>query len=164
MRQRYRYQEVMDWRAAILAGLVAGVAFLAAQWALCITAVQGGLGVALRYVGSALMGRTVPPTVGSLTPGEVILAILFHLLVSVVLTVLLAFIVHRWRLLVSTVAGLLFGLGLYLIVFHGLLPFFPWLVSLRGWISLAAYVLFGGLAGFVYELLERDRLVVEGEA
>jgi hypothetical protein len=40
-------------------------------------------------------------------------------------------------------AGVLFGLTLYLINMHGLTWFMPWFASVRGWITIAAHVVFG---------------------
>jgi hypothetical protein len=75
----------------------------------------------------------------------------------------MAFIVHRWRMLVSVLGGALFGLALYLINFFTFTTFFPWFYPARNWPFAAVHILFGAVAGGIYELLEKDVFVIETE-
>lgn len=51
--------------------------------------------------------------------------------------------------------GGILGIALYLLNFHGLTSFFPWLAELRGGDTLAAHVVFGCVAGLLYWRLKR---------
>ena len=69
---------------------------------------------------------------------------------------LLAFIIHRWGLIVGIVGGALYGLSLYLINYLTFSAFFPWFYPLQSWMMVVGHVFFGALAGGLYEALERD--------
>lgn len=159
MRRAYRKQESLDWFAAVAAGLIAGIAFIVVHAVLRLVVSGDETAAALRYTAASLIGRFSQPAADSLPLLTTVVAILVHLVLAVVLALILAVIAHRWRLMLTVLAGLVFGLLLYLAVFYGLQARLPWLVDYRGWTSLAVYVLYGGLVGLCYELLERDRIV-----
>jgi hypothetical protein len=66
-------------------------------------------------------------------------------------------------MLVSVLGGALFGLALYLINFFTFTTFFPWFYPARNWPFAAVHILFGAVAGGIYELLEKDVFVIEAE-
>jgi hypothetical protein len=102
-----------------------------------------------------------PPT--TFDAGVVITAVLLHFILSVIYTLVLAFIVHRWGILISVIGGVLFGLALYLINFFTFTMLFPWFYPARAWPFSLVHILFGAVAGGVYELLEKDVFVIEEE-
>ena len=55
--------------------------------------------------------------------------------------------------------GALFGLALYAIAFYGLALLIPWLAPYQSWPIAVALVLYGAMAGGVYEGLEVERFV-----
>jgi hypothetical protein len=55
----------------------------------------------------------------------------------------------------AMVAGAIMGVLLYIINFHLLAGFFPWLTELRGAETLAAHVVFGTVAALLYCRLKR---------
>lgn len=91
-------------------------------------------------------------------------AVLVHFLLSILYTLVLAFIVHRWRLLIGIFGGALFGLCLYLINFFTFTTFFAWFYPARAWPFSLLHILFGAGDGSIYELLEKDVFVVEETA
>jgi hypothetical protein len=50
-------------------------------------------------------------------------------------------------------------LAIYAINFFAISYFVPWFFPLRSWILLLSHVLFGALAGGIYELLEEEEFV-----
>ncbi|MGH9914937.1 MAG: hypothetical protein ACRD63_06570 [Pyrinomonadaceae bacterium] len=57
----------------------------------------------------------------------------------------------------ASVAGVLFGLVVYLINFYGMTHFFPWFAEARNWMSLLSHLVFGAVAADVYLKLEKSR-------
>jgi hypothetical protein len=86
---------------------------------------------------------------------------IIHLFLSVFYAIILAFIIHRWGLVVGVIGGALFGFALYLINTYTFTAFYPWFYPIRSWIALVGHVFFGAAAGGIYELLERDLYVGE---
>ena len=152
-------QEVMDWRAAVKAGLIASAVFLVALLVGYPIATGGTPWVVLRFIAAIVLGEGIltPPNAFSLA--ALIVGVLVHFVLAVVYTGILAFIVHRWRMLISIVGGALFGVAIYLINFFTFTLFFPWFFPARAWPFMIGHILFGAIAGGVYELLEEDKFV-----
>jgi len=79
------------------------------------------------------------------------------MLLAIAFACLIAFCLHRWGILVGIVGGAVFGLALYAINYYSVADALSWLAPLRGWIMALSHVIFGAIAGGVYEALERDR-------
>jgi hypothetical protein len=149
-----RVRQVVDWRAAIWAGLIAGLVFLLFNVFIGPLVIGGNGWVIVRLFASLLMGSgvLVPPATfdgAALLAG---LAVNFGL--SVIFSLLVALIIHRGGLISGILGGGLLGLALYGINFYTLTIFFPWFFPLRSWVFLLAHALFGALAGGIYEALE----------
>jgi len=50
--------------------------------------------------------------------------------------------------------GATFGLGIYLVNFYFLSYFLPWFFALSSWPFVITHILFGAIAGGIYEILE----------
>ncbi len=152
---------IMDWRAAVIAGLIAGALTLL-LWMILVALVTGGtIWAPFHHVGSILLGEEALNPSRSLDPQVVITGALTHLTLSVIYALILAFIIHRWGLIVGIIGGALFGLALYIINYYTFAAIFPWFFALRSWIALAGHILFGAAAGGIYEALERDVYVAD---
>lgn len=155
-------QAVTDWRAAVVAGVIAGFFFLILS--VGITVVTGGSPwVLFRYTASIVLGEGVLPPPPSFELLAILVALFVHFTLSVLYACILAFIIHRGGLLTGILGGALFGLALYAINYYTFSFFFPWFFPMRSWIVVAAHILFGAVTGGVYEALERDRYVVVEE-
>lgn len=155
-----RFHQIMDWRSAVVAGLLAG-ALTMLLWVILLAITTGGsVWTPFHHVAAILLGQSV------LTPSQtidfrvILTGTLIHLSLSVLYSVILAFIIHRWGLWVGIVGGAIFGLALYAINYYTFTALYPWFFPLRGWIALVGHVFFGAMAGGIYEGLERDIYVV----
>jgi hypothetical protein len=153
----------MDWKAAVIAGLIAGAIFLLVLMVAYPLATGGTPWTVFRFIGAIVLGETVLPPPTTFDAGVVVTAVLLHFILSVIYTLVLAFIVHRWGILISVIGGVLFGLALYLINFFTFTMLFPWFYPARAWPFSLVHILFGAVAGGVYELLEKDVFVIEEE-
>jgi hypothetical protein len=162
MTQRPRFRQIVDGRAALLAGLFAGAALFLLLMALT-AAFVGSPWVFPRMAAAIVMGRSVLPPPATFDPVVFAVAFVVHMVLSLAYAALFAFILHRGGLVLGILGGALLGLGLYAINYFTFAAFFPWFLDLRSGIVLRGHVLFGALAGGIYELLEVERFVrVEG--
>ena len=149
-------RQVMDWRAAVIAGLLAGALTMLFWMILWSVVTAGSIWTPFHQTAALLLGENV------LTPSQtidfqvVLAGTVTHLFLSVLYTIILAFIIHRWGLIVGIVGGALYGLSLYLINYLTFSAFFPWFYPLQSWMMVVGHVFFGALAGGLYEALERD--------
>jgi hypothetical protein len=153
-----RMRQVVDWSAAIWAGVVSGIIFLLVNLGLTAYSL-GSPWIVTRILASVVMGSSVlpPPTTFDATTFAV--AIVVHMILSILFACLLAIIIHRWGLIVGIAGGALFGLALYGINFYTFSYFFPWFFPFRSWMMLLSHVFFGAAAGGVYETLEVEEFV-----
>lgn len=147
---------VMDWRAAVLAGLIAGGATMGLWMILWVFATGGSVWTPYHHVAAIVLGEDVLTPARSLTTPVVLTGMIVHLFLAVIYAIVLAFIIHRWGFLVGLFGGALFGLALYIINYYTFTWLYPWFFPLRSWIALVGHIFFGAVAGAVYELLERD--------
>lgn len=151
--------QVMDWRAAFAAGLVAGLITLIVLLVAYPLASGGSPWTVLRFIAAIILGSAVLPPPTSFHAVAAIVGIVVHLVLSAVYAIVLALIIHRWGIVVGIVGGALFGLALFLINLFTFTNLFAWFYPLRSWSFLLLHVFFGALAGGLYELWERDRYV-----
>ena len=155
---RMQLKQVVDWRAAVWAGVVAGVVFLFVS--MVLTSVYlGSPWVMVRLIASIVMGEAVLPPPATFELGIFGAALAVHLAFSIVFACLIAYVLHRWGLLVGILGGAAFGLALYFINFYTFSAFFPWFFPMRSWIMAVSHVLYGALAGGLYEALEIEEFV-----
>lgn len=149
----------MDWRAALWAGLGAGGVFLGLNMWLIPRYIGGNGWVVLRFTASIVLGDFVLPPPATFDPVIVAVGLITHFTLAIVFTLLVAFLLHRWGLIVGILGGALVGLALYAINFYALTYFFPWFFIMRNWIIVLNHVLFGAAAGGIYEALEVEEFV-----
>ena len=154
-----REQQVVDWSAAIWAGLIAGVISLFLYVVLTPRVVGGNSWVMVRLLASILLGEEVLAPPASFHGGALACAVLTHLVLSVAYALVLAFIIHRGGLITGIRGGGAFGLALYLINFYSFSFFFPWFFAMQSWAFAVNHILFGALAGGIYEALEVEEFV-----
>jgi hypothetical protein len=148
-------RQMMDWRAAIIAGIVAGMVYLVMNMWLA-SEYLGNANVPLQLPAALVMGTSVLPPAEGIASGTYLTGFLIHMSVSVLFTCVIAFCLYRWGIWIGILGGALFGLALYSISYYGIALWLPWLSPMRGWIMAVSHVVYGAVAGGVYEALERD--------
>ena len=159
MTERTELRQLVDWSAALLAGLVAGIVFLLANLFVVPMFVGGNAWVTLRLLGSVLLGPSVLAPPATFHAGALVVGLLVHFALSIGFTVLLAIIIHRFGLLVGIFGGALFGLALFCINVYGLTALMPWFYVMDNPAALTTHVLFGAVAGAFYESFEVEEFV-----
>ena len=149
-----RYRQIMDMSSAIWGGVIAGTAFLLLQMAMAIWFFDSSAWVVFRWNAATVLGQSVLPPPAGFNLIIFFVGLVIHYLMSIGASILLAFIIHRWGLIVGIIGGGLFGLALYAVNYYTLTIFFPWFFLIRNWMMVVGHVMFGALAGGIYEALE----------
>lgn len=140
----------IDWKAAIWAGVIAGIVFIMLEMAL-VTFVQGmSPWGPHRMMAAMVMGEGVLPPPETFDLMIVMVAMMVHLVLSILLGVILGFVISRLalNLAASIAAGTLFGLAVYFVNFYGFTALFPWFAMARGPIGIFAHAMFGLVLGW----------------
>ena len=157
-------RQLVDWSAALWAGLGAGALLLGLLTAV-VPAVEGGNAwVMLRAIAAVLLGDGVLAPPATFDLAVLGAALLVHFALSLAFSLVLAAIIHRWGLMVGILGGAVFGLMVYGINYYTFTAFFPWFFALRSPKLIAAHVLFGAASGALYEALEVEEFVLEDPA
>lgn len=143
-----------DWRAAVWAGLIAGLVFVMLEMGL-VWMVQGESPWAPPHMIAAIaLGKDILPAPGTWAPFDatvLITAMVIHLLLSAALGVLGAPVLRGASIARALVLGAVFGLAIYAVNFYLIAPFaFPWFVMARNWISAFSHIMFGVVFGLAY--------------
>jgi uncharacterized membrane protein YagU involved in acid resistance len=141
--------------AAILAGIVAGLAFVIAEMLLVPMFLGGSAWGPPRMIGAIVLGPEVLPPPATFDGFVVLAAVAFHLLLSVVYAIVFALIARAWGLGLAVLIGILYGLLIYVVNFYGMTAFFPWFADARNWVSIFSHALFGAVLALVYKARQR---------
>jgi hypothetical protein len=152
-------RQVVDWSAAMWAGLVAGTVFLLLLLFVNPIFSGGNSWVVIRLLASLVLGAQILAPPATFNLGALLVGLITHYILSLGFVLLLAYIIHRWGLIVGLVGGALFGLALYATNFYTLTLFFPWFYAMRSWPVVISHIIFGAVAGAVYESLEVETFV-----
>jgi len=147
-------RKIIDWRAAFIAGLVAGTVFLLVNLLVVPAVMDGRFWISVRLVASILLGRDVLAPPATAHAGALVAAVAVHYVLALAMAAVIAYVVHRGGLIGGILVGALLGLSFYFIDYYTLSYFFPQFFAMKHWSVVASHVLFGALAGGVYELLE----------
>ncbi len=161
MSNKPQLRQLVDWSAALWAGGIAGLVFLLFNLFVTPLFGAGSAWISLSYTASVILGSTVLPPSDTSNFVVIIAGLAVHFALSIGGALLLAYIIHRWGLIIGIIGGALFGIALYLINFYTLTLIFPWFFAIRSWSLLINHVIFGAIAGGVYELLEVEEFVAE---
>jgi hypothetical protein len=159
--QSVRTRQIVDWGAAIRAGFIAGFFFLLANLVFMALSFGANGWVLIRQLASILLGEGILAPPAAFDAVATIVALLVHFALSVGYALLIAYVIHRGGMITGIVGGALLGVAFYAINVYTLTVFYPWLFALRNGVFLASHVLFGALAGGIYEALEEEIFVAE---
>lgn len=153
-----RDYQLFDFRSVVWAGIIAGFVFLTTVCLLLpLVFPQLSTALLIRMFASLILGdSTLTPA--TFTPYTFGAAIVVNVVLSVGFTSLVAFIVHKWGMLASILGGFLLGAALFAINFYSMTYFFPWFWVLKTEPMFIAHLLFGALAGGLYEYFEKPKV------
>jgi xanthosine utilization system XapX-like protein len=151
--------DAINWKAAVSAGLIAGVVFMMIEMALVGTVGGQSPWGPPRMIAAMGMGEGVLPPPASFDVGIVAVGMAIHLILSILLGILLGWIISHWRmnLLTAIVVGTVFGLVVYFVGFYIMTAVFPWFAMARGAISIFAHAVFGLVLGWAYYAMAKPR-------
>lgn len=153
----YRKNWSFDWRAAIWAGLIAGTLATLAQVALWLVFTDDFPTILLRdahLTAAMVLGNSSLSPLASFDVGVLLIATLIHFTLSILYAAVLIALAARLDAVPSLLAGISFGVALYVINLNGFTAIFPWFEQARGWITFIAHVMFGTIAIWVYRRLD----------
>lgn len=144
----------MAWHAVPIAGLAGGVAFLLTLYPLTALLLPIDGNIMLRYFSSLVLGEAALVDERLLVLG---VGLLVHLALSVLMAFVIGVVVHRWGLWVGIIGGAVLGLSFYGLntsLFTRILGWFAWFVAVDHAVFAISHVVFGAVAGGVYEYLD----------
>ena len=155
----------LNWKAAIVAGLVAGAIFMMLEMALVATIGGGSPWGPPRMIAAMAMGKDVLPPPATFDMGIMMVAMMIHFMLSIVLGVILGWAISRWRmgLAAALAAGIAFGLVVYFVDFYLMTAIFPWFAMARGGISIFAHAVFGLVLGWTYHMIAHPSGATEAD-
>jgi uncharacterized membrane protein YagU involved in acid resistance len=156
-------RHVVNWNAAVVSGLIAGVVFLVLEMLLVPLALGGSPWGPPRMIAAIALGRDVLPT--AVAPATfdgfiVLTAMVVHFLLSIVYALVLAPFIERVPHGTGLVIGVAFGLALYFVNFYGFTAVFPWFAMARNWVTWFSHVMFGAVGAWTYYALRRPKIIV----
>ena len=153
-----RWQGV-DIKAALLAGLFAGVVDLALLAASAWTQGQN-VWVNMRHTAAILMGPGVLPPPATFDLLLFIVSTIVHFGLSMIYGVIVAFFVRRANWRIGLMIGVAVGFGIYVVNYYVFAPLlFPWLTESRsGMVPTLIHPVFGMIAAAAYLKLRRATL------
>jgi hypothetical protein len=158
MVDRPRVRNAIDWRAAVYAGIAAGVVATWAElllWWLFAMPLPAILYRDARLAAAMVMGPRVLPPPASFDAAVMAAATVIHFVLSVVYAVVLAPLITRRAWPAALGLGAAFGLVLFVVNMYGFTWLFPWFSATRDGITLASHGVFGATAAFCYWGLSR---------
>lgn len=146
----------VDIRAAILAGLLAGMVDLALLAASAWTQGQN-VWVNMRHTAAILMGTGVLPPPATFDLFLFIVSTIVHFGLSMIYGVIVAFFVRRANWTIGLMIGVAVGFGIYVVNYYVFAPLlFPWLIESRsGMVPTLIHPVFGMIAAAAYLKLRR---------
>jgi uncharacterized membrane protein YagU involved in acid resistance len=149
--------KTLDWKAAVWAGIAAGIVFLILEMLLVQFFQPMSMWAPPRMIAAIAMGPDVLPPPDTFNAMVLMVAMVIHFVLSIVYAFILGWIVSRWDMHLggASIAGLVFGLVIYVVNFYGFTAIFPWFAEARGWIAILSHAMFGLVLGLVYEPIER---------
>lgn len=140
----YRLADKTDWRAAIWAGVIAGIVFMMMEMIMVMIFEGQSPWAPPRMMAAMALGKDVLPPPADFDLKIMMTAMAIHFPLSVILGLIAGWIVHRLDIGIALLVGAVTGLAVYFVNFHLIAPAaFPWFVQSQGWISVMSHMVFG---------------------
>ena len=148
----------LDLRAAVWAGIIAGMIFMMLEMVLVFMFMGQSPWGPPRMIAAILLGKEVLPPPDTFDEGIMAVAMVVHFPLSVAYAILLAALMPGAGRGATVWGGAVFGLILYLVNFYLFTGIFPWFAMARNWVSVFNHIMFGLVAGWAYASLRRPVL------
>lgn len=142
----------------VLAGVAAGILATLVQlllWLAFTDDLPALLFRDARLTAALLLGSSILPPPATFDMAAMLIAALIHFVLSVAYAAMLTALTVRLGTLAALMAGVGFGLALYVVNLYGFTLVFPWFAQTRGWITMIAHIVFGLSAVLAYRSLHR---------
>jgi hypothetical protein len=140
----------IDYKAATWAGLITAVVFMMLEMIMVPLFMGGSPWGPPRMMGAILLGGEVLPPPATFDFGIFMAALAVHLPISVLFTIVTAFIIEKMSFAMALVVGAVLGFLLYVIGFYLMTDIWPWFAKARNWVSIFAHLVFGLVAAWAY--------------
>jgi hypothetical protein len=143
----------LDWRCALGAGFIGGLALVLCDIVLVPLLLGQSVWGPPRYIAAIALGPSVLPPPAAFDLGVMSVAAVIHFGLSILYAIPLAYVIHRTRRFPAVIAGAFIGLDIYLLNFFLFAGLFPWFAAERNGLSAATHLLYGLVAAGAYEIL-----------
>ncbi|MGH7447833.1 MAG: hypothetical protein ACREK1_05460 [Longimicrobiales bacterium] len=149
--------DAMDWKTAILAGVIAGVVFLVMEMMLMpLFGFAPNMWAPPRMIAAIGLGEGVlpmpegpPPTFDFMV---VMVAMMIHFATSILFAVVVSYIIRRMPMGAAIALGIVAALLLYGFVFYVMAAGpWPWFAMGRNWVNIMTHVVFGAIVAWWYK-------------
>lgn len=147
---------LINWTAAVYAGIAAGIIATMAQivlWWAFSDSLPGIMFRDARLAAAIVLGQEILPMQVAFDWPAMFVATIIHFSLSIVYSIILAAFIIRRSFLVSIFVGIEFGFILFGVNMYGFTLIFPWFAEARDWFTLVAHVVFGGVAAAMYRVM-----------
>ncbi len=153
----------LDMKAAVWAGIIAGVVFMMLEMVLVGTVGGESPWGPPRMIAAMAMGEGALPPPATFDLVIMMVAMMIHLVLSIILGFVLGWAISHFGMTLTTsiVAGIVFGLLIYFVNFYLMTGVFPWFAMARNMISIFAHAMFGLVLGWAYHALAKRGRVQE---
>ena len=144
--------------SVITASLIAGVVFVLLQAGLSVAIYRESPWTLFHMINAMAMGpETIEPR-DAFELGPIVVASAIHFVLAMIYGAVLTHVLSEFSTTTTTaLVGVVFGLLLYLVNFHGFTGLFPWFVELRGGVTIVSHAIFGLTLAMGYTALEARR-------
>ncbi|MEQ9619856.1 MAG: hypothetical protein RIG61_11885 [Deltaproteobacteria bacterium] len=148
-------RNTVNWKAAVIAGVIAGIVFLILEMLLVQFVGGGSAWGPPRMMAAIVMGQEVLPPPATFDAGVVVTALIVHLILSIIYGVILSVIINKLGIGMALLIGAVSGLILYIVNFYGFTAVFPWFAKARNFITIFSHIIFGLVAAWAYKKYQR---------
>lgn len=151
--QRNHSPDALDWKVAIVAGIVAGIVFMMMEMFLMpMFGFAPSMWAPPRMIAAIGMGEGVLPPPATFDLGVLMVAMMIHFATSIAFAVVVALIIRRMSMGPALLVGVVASLLLYGFVFYVMTGIaWPWFENGRNWVNIVTHVVFGAIVAWWYK-------------
>lgn len=145
-------------RAVLWAGLASGVVFLTLMGIMMPLFLGTSLWAAPRMIAAITQGPGALSPIDTFDLGAVLASLIVHFALSMAYAFVFAFIGKGHSMAADAVAGVAFGLAVYVVNFYLFTVLFPWFEQMRNWVAIVSHLAYGGVLGATYAAFASGRI------